>query len=426
MSRFFFFLLALFSASSPAFQLADAMIDAEVRKVNNFVSADSNGIKVNVIGKGYKGNAAFFQTNTVVPKATFTSHIKSSIGSLYKRNAFYAGWFATMAAAGWAIDELHNQMSVTKNIFKGYCNNKAPIVTVEECAKSITPPFDNMKYSTHYATTPTPQQNAGVATTFYKVRFVPINGTTGWMEKDFSMSWKGLHADTQPVTDDQLYESMITRMLQDPVKAADAFMQPGTFPFPYPQLFPDPLKYIPGVSEADYPLLDCYFKGNLQSSNPAGPCYAPESEYQRITTLGENIKQGNTVTGQVGEMNDTLKDPLTQAQLEESLNKLKDSDVSKITDDASKIYDEGFKQINDSILADSLPGMPDIIPIPQFHTGTCRSIPINFSLVGVNVTKYFPGETGCAQFEKMKEFLGWLMAVGVVIGLMFAALREAN
>ena len=230
----------------------------------------------------------------------------------------------------------------------------------------------------------------------------------------------------QPVPEKTLYDSFASHMLSDPVSASQAFMQPGVNPYPYPQLFPNPLKYIPGVSEADYPLLDCYFKGNLQSTNPGGACYATQVETDRIKALGDKIKVTTGTGGQIDQANDELSKPLTQAQLEESLNKLSGADVNKVTDDASKIYDSGFKQLNDSLVANTLPGMPDLIPLPQFQTGSCRSITLQFSFAGRNVTKQFPGDLGCVQLEKMKEFLGWLMAIAVSIGLIFAALREAN
>lgn len=425
------------------------MIDAEVRKVNGFVSADANGIKVNVTGKGYPPSAPYFQTNTVIPKPTFMSFVKGNMKTLAKRSPYYMGWAAAMAAAGWAFDELTGEATVSTGVAidgKGSCSvwqnasgtlyksfdlamsSALCIQMVKEYKyfysywnRDVSPftsatnsfsnkPIQGSGYVVYIS--PLPVTNAPFTGTFY-VAFRPIEGYAPIPQ-------------TSPVSDSTLYDSLVSHMISNPTGAADAFMTPGANPYPYPQLFPNPLKYIPGVSEADYPLLDCYFNGTLQSTNPGAACYATQAESDRIKVLGDQIKVNTSTGGQIEQANDELTKPLTQAQLEESLNKLEGADVNKVTDDASKIYDEGFKQLNDSIVGDSLPGMPDLIPIPQFHTGTCRSIPLNFNLAGVSVIKQFPGETGCAQFEKMKEFLGWLMAVGVAIGLMFAALREAN
>lgn len=436
MSRIIFFLLALFSPLSHAFQLSDAMIDAEVVKVNSVVSVDSNGIKVNVTGKGFKASAPYFNTTTVVPKPTFMSFVKGNMKSLVRKSPYYIGWAAAMAAAGWAIDELTGEVKTTVKIGKGTCTqNYVPPrynVTVEECIKgspTISGPgaiWDYKSHSVSYGPFPPVLNQATVFTVKITPKGNPnaSESATSSFKVDFVLNSEK----TEPVTvgDAQLYDSFAQHMLSNPSLSPNAFMSDGPYPYPYPQLFPNPLKYIPGVSEADYPLLDCYFKGTLQSTNPGGACYATQAETDRITALGNQIKVTTGTGGQIEEANDQLSKPLTQAQLEESLNKLGGADVNKVTDDASKIYDSGFKQLNDSIVANTLPGMPDLIPLPQFQTGSCRSITFQFSFAGKSVTKQFPGDLGCVQLEKMKEFLGWLMAIAVTIGLMFAALREAN
>ncbi|WP_421196503.1 hypothetical protein [Aeromonas enteropelogenes] len=428
MFKYLLFFLTLLTAQAHSFTLSDAMIDAEIRKVNGFVSADSNGIKVNVTGKGYAASAPYFQTTTTVPKPTFLGFVKNNMKSLAKRSPYYIGWAAAMAGAGWAIDELTGQLTKPVVIHRGNCTDSygtglGSNKSVSEC-KSLVEQYWTKTYG---PVTATSRYTSAANNSFYYVYDIKINSSGQVILKmGLLQSLTSSQTEIQPVSDDELYDSFATHMLQDPVNAAQAFMTPGTYPYPTPQLFPNPLKYVPGVSEADYPALDCYFKGNLQSSNPGGACYVTESEYQRISALGEKIKNGETVEGQISSANDKLKDPLTQAQLEETLNKLGDIGTDGVTDDASKIYDEGFKQLNESILVDALPGMPELVPLPQFQTGSCRSLTLNFSFAGQNITKEFPGKAGCEQIEKMKEFLGWFLAVMVVMTLIFTALKEAN
>lgn len=433
MSRIFFFLLALFSASSQAFQLSDAMIDAEVIKVNNVVSADANSIKVNVTAKGFKASAPYFQTTATVPKPTFMGFVKGNMKSIAKRSPYYLAWAASIAAAGWAIDELTGEVKKPlKDYIVGYywasyngalyIQGSAKSTASQSCTSAATSEgFDSDSIFEAGNPNKCLLKRAGNFAGYFTVYKIKCD-TQGAVAD----SCKGISTPITAVTDEDLYLSHVNQMLKDPTLAADAFMQPGSFSYPYPQLFPTPLKYIPGVSEADYPLLDCYFSGKLQTANPSAPCYAVQTVYDRISALGEKVKVSVSSGGQVEQANEDLKQPLTQAQLEESLNKLSGADVSKVTDDASKIYDSGFKQLNDSLVANTLPSMPDLVPLPQFQTGSCRSFTINFSLAGVNVTKLFPGESGCAQFEKLKQFLGWFMSISVVIALTFAALREAN
>ncbi|QXC33028.1 hypothetical protein [Aeromonas sp. FDAARGOS 1407] len=423
MFKYLLFFLTLLTAQAHSFTLSDAMIDAEIRKVNGFVSADSNGIKVNVTGKGYAASAPYFQTTTTVPKPTFMSYVRGNMKSLVKRSPYYIGWLATMAAAGWVIDELTGQMSKPSIKIVGPCSFQGgafPFATgTPDFCANFASPYE------YYDLTLVSGKPAPGANLLYSFKYIdPATGSS--YTRSFYLKVQDMTSEIEPITDAALYDSLVSDMIKNPTAAADAFMVPGAYPYPVPQLFPNPLKNIPGVSEADYPALDCYFKGNLQSSNPGGACYVTESEYQRISALGEKIKKGETVEGQISSANDKLKDPLTQAQLEETLNKLGDIGTDGVTDDASKIYDEGFKQLNESILADALPGMPELVPLPQFQTGSCRSLTLNFSFAGQNITKEFPGKAGCEQIEKMKEFLGWFLAAMVVMTLIFTALKEAN
>lgn len=436
MFKYLLFFLTLLTAQAHSFTLSDAMIDAEIRKVNGFVSADSNGIKVNVTGKGYAASAPYFQTTTTVPKPTFMSFVKGNMKSLVRKSPYYIAWAGAIAAAGWAIDELTGQVKTTVKIGKGTCTqNYLPTrydVTPEECIKgspTISGPSAIWEYKSHwvsYGPFPPVLNQATVFTVKIYPKGNPDASESATSSFKVNFVLNSEKTESVPVADEQLYDSFAQHMTANPTIAPSAFMTTGTYPYPEPQLFPNPLKNIPGVSEADYPALDCYFKGNLQSSNPGGACYVTESEYQRISALGEKIKKGETVEGQISSANDKLKDPLTQAQLEETLNKLGDIGTDGVTDDASKIYDEGFKQLNESILADALPGMPELVPLPQFQTGSCRSLTLNFSFAGQNITKEFPGKAGCEQIEKMKEFLGWFLAVMVVMTLIFTALKEAN
>jgi hypothetical protein len=426
MSRIFFFLLTLFSASSSAFTTLDPyMVDAEVRRVNEFISVDGNNVKVNITGKGYGANQPYFNKTVTIPKANFLSWVKANLKNLMKINPWWIAWAAAMAAAGWAFDALLGQMTHTLAVKYGQCRygsiNYGDSVTLEACAKSIIPPQIGTYVSYTHFGGPNPPL-LGQLSEFFS-NYKTSSGYNS--QRLFSFQPKSSQVEIKPVPDDVLLDNIFPEMMANPKVAAQAMTAPGGYP--YGDLFKNvDLKYIPGVSEADYPALDCYFRGALQSSNAAGACYATEAEYQRVKQIAEQIKAHATPGGATNELNDQLKDPLTQAQFEESLNKLKDSDVSKVTDDASKIYDDGFKQLNDSLVANTLPSMPDLIPLPQFQTGSCRSITFQFSFAGRNVTKQFPGDLGCVQLEKMKEFLGWLMAIAVSIGLIFAALREAN
>lgn len=427
MSRIIVFLLALFSPLSHAFTTLDPyMVDAEVRKVNNFVSVDGDTVKVNVMGKGYGANQPYFNKTVSIPKSNFLSWLKANLKNLMKINPWWIAFSAAMAAAGWAFDELLNQYTKPVNTLKrGYCIPTFSLTSTTQCVdeyKTARGPISDFKTSGSWYrnTSEYPNQDVYSLSASWK----NSNGTSGSGRVSIMIAPNSFESEAQPVSDTAMLDSIFARFMSDPVAAAQAMTAPGDYP--YDDLFKGTdLKYIPGISEADYPALDCYLRGALQTSNPAAGCYATETEYQRIKQMAEQLQAGVTPGGVADSLNDTLKDPLTQAQLEESMNKLKDIDTSGVTKDATLIYDEGFKQLNDSIAANVLPSMPELVGLPQVPTGSCQSLNLSFTFFGKTVNKQFPGSF-CPLLDEMKDFLGWLLAFGVFCTLIFTALRESN
>jgi len=412
-----------------AFQIVDFYQNAEVIKANSVKIVNDSLIKVNTTIKGYSANAPYAIKTVDVPKASFMSHVKTNLNGAVKKNAWYAAWFGTMAAAGWAIDELHNQMTVTKNVYKGYCNNKPPAVSADECAKTLPPPYSDLKYSTHYNTTPLP--NTGAATTFYKVRYVPINGTTGWMEKDMSMTWTGFAAETKPVPDDALYESLAAEMLKDPKAAAQAFMVPDAWPYPYPHIFPDPVKYIPGVSETDEQLLDALIKGQLQTTNPAAANYVTPEKLQQLQQLFSQLQQGITPEGGVGSANDALKNPLTQAQLEETIKKDKAAEEKAIKDALGEkpSFDKLTEPLDKFVENVNKTPQDEINPLPQntfgiAGSGTCYKIEKPISIMGVTVNMSTRSFCDAYYYPYFLPILTWFFYIATGLYIWFS-LRDA-
>lgn len=311
-----------------AYALSNFIKQAEVIKVNAVQSATSSAIKVTTTIRGFAANDPYQIKTIDVPKTSFMGHVKGNIKTLAKRNAWYAGWLATMAAAGWAIDELTNQVVSTPKFYTGSCEYPGRFqVSVEynQCilnylgtsykldkAVPISGPFP-MKINI-----PTQFQIHGCLTfspfTCSQLSIVTFKPTT--------IS----NSQPVPVPDDALYDSLVSHMLQDPIAAAQAFMVPDPWPYPYPQIFPDTVPYIPGVAQSDEEALDLYLKGLLQSTNPSAAHYVTPERYQQIAALAGQLQQGLTPESQVGELNDQIKKPLTQKELEESLKKEREAE----------------------------------------------------------------------------------------------------
>lgn len=313
-----------------ALALSNFIKQAEVIKVNAVQSASSTMIRVSTTIKGFAANDPYYIRNIDVPKTTFMGHVKGNISSLAKRNAWYAAWFATMAAAGWAIDELHNQVTHRPvgaqigyyySIYNGSIEIKETYSTTASSSCSLYGSVFN--YDTQYVS------SNSRCNVFFK------NGTPNGYVNAYKSNCKAATASlptcqgvlpVEPVSDEALYDSLITHMLQDPVSAAQAFMVPDAWPYPYPQIFPDTVPYVPGVAQSDEEALDLYFKGLLQSTNPGAAHYVTPERYQQIAALAGQLQQGLTPESQTGELNDQLKKPLTQKELEESLKKEREAE----------------------------------------------------------------------------------------------------
>lgn len=391
-------LAAAVTFSASALQIGDFFQNAEVIKANSVKIVNDSLIKVNTTIKGYAANAPYAIKHVDVPKASFMSHVKTNMKGLVKKNAWYAGWFATMAAAGWAIDELTGQMS--KPLFKisGRCSfqggNPFAYGTPDYCASQASPSAPiNLRLVSGK-----PAFDVDLLYSFDYVN--PSNGVL--YSRSFYLRVQSLDSTEEPVSDDALYESLAAEMLKDPKAAAQAFMVPDAWPYPYPHIFPDPVKYIPGVSEADEALLDALIKGQLQTTNPNAANYVTPEKLQQLQQLLSQLQQGITPEGGVGSANDKLKEPLTQAQLEETMKKEKEAEAKADQEAATKAQ-EALKpaesaleklaedktwleqQITDAPLQ-APPSQGINLPKWVWPVGNCKPFPVTFEVSNLSAT----------------------------------------
>lgn len=339
------------------------------------------------------------------------SHVKGNIKTLTKRNAWYAAWFATMAAAGWAIDELHNQVNSTTNTVtvgnvQCYAINGYYVGIVQGpsgCQAKIIQAYGASNISFRDPVPePTPEQYACLLNASCNsaiVRFKFYNSTGSPFDGSYiipSPSSIQVGTQTKPVTDDALYDSLVPFMLQDPKAAAQAFMVPDPYPYPYPHIFPDPIEYIPGVSQSDQELLDALIKGHLQTTNPSAANYVTPEKYAELQATLTRLQQGLSPEAIVGELNDKLKEPITQAQLEETLKKEKEAEAKADQEAATKAQEALApsesaldklsqdntwleQQITDAANA-SPPTMGLGLPQWVWPSGRCQPFPFTFTV----------------------------------------------
>ncbi|WP_429194174.1 hypothetical protein [Aeromonas veronii] len=399
-------LAAAVTFSASALQIGDFFQNAEVIKANSVKIVNESLIRVNTTIKGYAANAPYAIKHVDVPKASFMSHVKTNMKGLVKKNAWYAAWFGTMAAAGWAIDELTGQMTYRpQGAEVGYYyapwsghNEYLPAASstpTQSCTIYATNNNLIGSYSSSNVQCNLKRQDGSPAGYVYIYRS-KCNSATSSVS-----TCKGV-LPVEPVPDPALYESLTAEMLKDPKAAAQAFMVPDAWPYPYPHIFPDPIKYIPGVSEADEALLDALIKGQLQTTNPNAANYVTPEKLQQLQQLLSQLQQGITPDGQVGIANDKLKDPITQAQLEETLKKEKEAEAKADQEAATKAQ-EALKpaesaleklaedktwlehQITDAPLQ-APPSQGINLPKWVWPVGNCKPFPVTFEVSNLSAT----------------------------------------
>ena len=390
------FALLSFFAGANSFSMASVVKQAEIMKVNSVSGVTNSAITVNTTVRGFAANDPYQVRSHSIPKETYMGHVKSNLGSLVKKNLWYAGWFATMVAAGWAIDELTNQVTQPLTTGRGTCKNttsqfpiNTPNMLLMDCAAAVASMAANSpdKYKFSYSTK---------GPTFVDLFFVNQWGTTPHPRLAQLQNIQPVTTDNSPVSEDQLYDSLVAQMLQDPEKAAQAFMVPDAWPYPYPQIFPDTVPYIPGVTQSDQELLDLYSQGLLQSTNPNAAHYVSPEKLAEIAALAGQLQQGVTPEAQASAANATLSAPLTQSQLEQVMKKQAaaeaKADAAAVTQAATALAPataaldklnedkadlEGM--ITDSPSAQPPSSMPDIFRW-TLPTGNCQSYPFTFTI----------------------------------------------
>ena len=413
MRPYIILLAAAVTFSASALQIGDFFQNAEVIKANSVKIVNDALIKVNTTIKGYAANAPYAIKTVDVPKASFMSHVKTNMKGLVKKNAWYAAWFATMAAAGWAIDELTGQVvssSKTDVLFpdstvfssceifpsEGGSLAVYSLATLSKCFSNFTI-FSDFKLAGGFSPHPDGSYRSNI--TF---KMWGAETRTGYVIVRTDVQPPPPETVTTPVSDESLYDSLMSHMLQDPIAAAQAFMVPDAWPYPYPHIFPDPVKYIPGVSEADEALLDALIKGQLQTTNPNAANYVTPEKLQQLQQLLSQLQQGITPEGQVGTANDKLKDPITQAQLEETLKKEKEAEAKADQEAATKAQ-EALKpaesaleklaedktwleqQITDAPLQ-APPSQGINLPKWVWPVGNCKPFPVTFEVSNLSAT----------------------------------------
>ncbi|WP_368153433.1 hypothetical protein [Aeromonas sp. s9] len=396
--------LLTFSGGVAAFSMSSVIKQAEVIRVNAVTAATNTAITVSTTIRGFAANDPYQIKKIDVPKATYMTRFKAGMGEtgglkgLLKRNAWYAGWAATMLAAGWAIDELTNQVTQPNVSYKGQCSSNrgnAFNVSLTSCYSYAV--YGDIVKQVNHVNGPNPPVVG--STTSYDIYYCAASQPTYCYQNPVRAYFTAQSKDVNgsiSVSDDAIYDSIVTEMLKDKDKASQAFMVPDPWPYPYPQIFPDTVPYIPGVTQSDQELLDLYAQGLLQSTNPNAAHYVTPEKLAEIAALAGQLQAGVTPEALVDAANQAAQAPVTQAQLEELMKKQEAAEakadaaaleaakaalapattaLDQLNDEKTELED----MISDSPTANPPSSIPDIFDW-TLPTGNCQPYPFTFTI----------------------------------------------
>lgn len=160
-----------------------------------------------------------------------------------------------------------------------------------------------------------------------------------------------------------------------------------------------------------------YRQGLLQSTDPYAPNYVTPEQLQQVKDLVAAEDLAKTDDGTIAALNEQIKQPITQAQYEETNKKYSDA-VADVTASLGSQNDSDYSDIDDKfteldgIITDlpntSLPAPADI-SVPQYVD--CQQIHLSD---GNGHDLDFPSPAQCAKIETFKEGFGYFLAISVV------------
>jgi len=404
-------------------------VQGNVYRVVEFAGSDANEIRLSTVVKGPAANNPYAARVVPIKQSRFAAWFKPKLGSLIKANLWWMGFAAIIESAGWAIDELKSEVvQQPRGYYYGYLYRA---VNGSDVAYGSTP--DEVCYNVGQF--PYYKSIGWTVTVDASLGRCPVADDNGiskgyWPFTKYKCdnrtyvnssvpptieSCTLVNPEPVPVSDADFQAAVNAQLAADPEHAATAFTDPETGRG-YAELF-DPVPYIPGLSQTDEALVNCYLSGQLQMTNPRAACYVPtQLEYDRVKALVDALAAGRTPDSTADALNDDLQQPITQAQYEESNKKFSDA-IDSVTsslpnnESDTQSIDDAYNDL-DGIITDlpssTLPAPADI-SVPQYVD--CQQLTLSD---GNGHELVFPSPAQCAKIETFKQGFGYFLAISVV------------
>jgi hypothetical protein len=198
---------------------------------------------------------------------------------------------------------------------------------------------------------------------------------------------------------------------------------------PIPELMENAvIEPVPNVDANTLADLAAYRAGQLQTTDPLADHYVTPERLEEIKKLAAQQDAANTPEGELDALNEKMKQPITQAQYEETNKKYSDA-VDAVTntlpnnDADTESIDDSFNKL-DGIITDipntTLPS-PAHIQLP--HYTECMTLSLTD---GKGRELVFPSSSQCDKINQMKSLIGYFLAGLVAMGLIWQLLTRPH
>lgn len=398
-----------FTVLAASIQQSQAVLPVLVYAVaRQAVVMTAESITIGVISKGFAANDPYVRTTATLPRSSFAR----GLSQLRGRWLGLGTLLAAVASLGWMYEDDIGFYIPKGAPFKGYCNSHPSVIDYDACVLA------SFGAALAYEVSP-------LQTDYYGGKFVYLcpNGVAsggrscnGGFGTVFVVTGLG-ETVKLPVTEAQFNDQALPLIAASPNTLGDMLaglsqsqladlLDGATIPY-------NPTNPSPEVEQ----LKTDYRNGLLQTVDPSAPHYVTLEQLKQIQDLVAAEDAANTDDGKVEALNKEIKQPITQAQYEETNKKYADS-IDAVTaalgasgeSDYSDM-DDHFKQL-DGIITDlpntSLPAPADI-SVPQYVD--CQQLTLSD---GNGHELVFPSPAQCAKIETFKQGFGYFLAVSVV------------
>lgn len=423
--------LSVFAASIQQAQAVLPVLVYSLARQAVFMTAET--VAIQVLAKGFAANDPYVRTTATIPRSKLSANLAKMRGP---RWVGMLALLATVAAYGWDYDEQVGLYVPIKSLpAGGLCVTSPDILSPADCfAQGLKKnPYVQSAAQSEPMQVDCSNLPGACPKKVMQVNYCPYS-PNNWFQclREAIAMYRYIEAPKevykQPVTEKDINEKLLPAIVASPNTIGDMFagatqqqlqtlLDGATIPY-------SPTNPTPEMEQ----LKNDYRQGILQTIDPSAAHYVTPDLLKQIQDLVAAEDAAKTDDGTVDGLNEKMKQPITQAQYEESNKKFGDA-VNSVTDslpDSETSYsdiDDSFTKL-DGIITDlpntNLPAPADI-SVPQYVD--CQHLTLSD---GNGHDLVFPSSAQCAKIETFKQGFGYFLAISVVFLLCMQLLTRPH